>query len=105
MVISTEKMKEILEKYSFITDSDVIEALNFTQEILEAEADALKEKEPYATTTINRLNAAAYEVFEIANDIDFENFVNEVLFEDDEPQDIDDDMGFDVFAGSYTYDV
>ena len=43
-------------------------------DILTAEADAIKEKEPYATASINRLEAAAYEVFSVCGDIENENF-------------------------------
>ena len=39
-----------------------------------AEADAIKEKEPYATASINRLETAAYEVFSVCGDIENENF-------------------------------
>ena len=76
MYITKEKFNELREKYStlLIVDSDVADALNFVQELLEAEADAIKEREPYATASIDRLNAAAYEVFDICGDVDNERF-------------------------------
>lgn len=50
------------------------EALAFVQDLLEAEADAIKNREPHATASIGRLNEAAYEVFSISNEIDAEEF-------------------------------
>lgn len=71
MSISKEKLQEIKQRYSslLILDSDVDDALNFVHDLLCAEADAVKASEPYATNTIKRLEAAAYEVFEIAQEI------------------------------------
>ena len=79
MYITREKLTELREKYStlLIVNSDVVDALNFVRELLEAEADAIKEREPYATASIDRLNAAAYEVFDICCDIDNERFLGE----------------------------
>ena len=76
MYITREKLAELREKHSslLIVESDIVAALNFVQELLEAEADAIKERAPYATATIDRLNAAAYEVFDICGDIDNERF-------------------------------
>ena len=79
MYITREKLEEIKEKHStlIIVNSDVIGAMRFVQEVLEAEADALKEREPTAATTIDRLNAAAYEIFDLCGDIDREEFGKE----------------------------
>lgn len=76
MYITKEKFKELREKYRnlIIVESDAVDALNFAQELLEAEADAIKDREPDAIATINRLNAAAYEVFDICGDVDNERF-------------------------------
>lgn len=57
-----------------ITATIVGEALAFVQDLLEAEADAIKNREPHATASIGRLNEAAYEVFSISNEIDAEEF-------------------------------
>lgn len=72
MYITKEKFGEIRKKYStlLILDSDAADALNFVRDLLEAEADAIKEKEPQATASIDRLNTAAYEVYEICGDVD-----------------------------------
>lgn len=76
MYISKEKFQEICQKHStlLVLDSDATEALSFVQELLEAEADAIKAVEPEATNSIDRLNAAAYEVFSISGDMDNEVF-------------------------------
>ena len=59
---------------SIVVDADVGEALAFVQDLLEAEADAIKNREPHATASIGRLNEAAYEVFSISNEIDAGEF-------------------------------
>ena len=76
MYMSKKKFEEIRAKHDMllIVNSDVIDSLRFVQEIMEAEADALKEKEPTAVNTIERLNVAAYEVFDLIADIEYEKF-------------------------------
>lgn len=71
-----KKFDEIKAKHSttIVVDADVGEALAFVQDLLEAEADAIKNREPHATASIGRLNEAAYEVFSISNEIDAEEF-------------------------------
>lgn len=76
MYITKKKYEEICKKYSTLLflDSDPEQALNFVHDVLEAEADALKEHEPQATKSIHRLDAAAYEVFDISQAINNEDF-------------------------------
>lgn len=76
MYMSKKKFEEIRANHDMllIVNSDVIDSLRFVQEILEAEADALKEKEPTAVNTIERLNVAAYEVFDLIGQIEYEQF-------------------------------
>lgn len=76
MVLSKEQFNKIVKKHStlLVLDSDVEEAFAFVNEVLTAEADALKEAEPYATNTIDRLERAAYEVYELGQDVSNENF-------------------------------
>ena len=76
MYITKEKFEELKKKYSnlLIMGSDVRDALNFVQDFLEAEAEAIKECEPDATASINRLNMAAYEVSDLCGEIENENF-------------------------------
>lgn len=70
MSMSKEKFQEIKQRYnSLLMDDDISNALDFVHDLLCAEADAVKASEPYATNTIKRLEAAAYEVFEIAQEV------------------------------------
>ena len=76
MYSSKKKFDEIKGKHSntIVVDAGVGEALAFVQDLLEAEADAIKNRESHATASIGRLNEAAYEVFSISNEIDAEEF-------------------------------
>ena len=51
-----------LQKEYFVLDSEVEDAINFVRDLLEFQAEELKRNEPYATWTINRIEAAAYVV-------------------------------------------
>jgi hypothetical protein len=71
----TKDAFEVLKKrYSnlLIVDGDVRDALEFVGDLLYAEANHIKATEPYATNSINRLNDAAYEVFNLMHDIENE---------------------------------
>lgn len=57
--------------------SDSVAALEFTFDLLCAEADALKKKAPYATRTISRLEDAAKEVYDLMQEVDNEEFSEE----------------------------
>lgn len=60
-----ENLKEIMSKHLICSVDEALEAIEFVQELLEAQSDETQEKYPYATKTINDLNNAAYEVFEL----------------------------------------
>ena len=79
MYITKEQFETLREKYSslLIMDSDVRDALNFAHDLLAAEADALEAQEPTATVTIDRLNKAAYEVFDLGQSVKNEEFRQE----------------------------
>lgn len=72
MNLTKDKLADLIKKYSItlINSDDVANALWFVRDLLYAEADATKEKEPYATRGIARLEDAAYEVFELINDVE-----------------------------------
>lgn len=74
MYMSKEKFEEIKRRYStlLILDCDAVDAFNFVNEILEAEAEATEAKEPSATASIRRLKEAAYEVFAAGQEIESE---------------------------------
>ena len=76
MYITKEKFEELCKKYDslLVVESDAVDALNFVHDLLAAEADAIKAVEPEATATIDRLNEAAYEVYNICGDVDNETF-------------------------------
>ena len=59
----TELKKIMSENYIF--DSEVDDAIQFVQDLLEFKAKELEQNEPYATNTIRRLKDAAHEVWEL----------------------------------------
>lgn len=71
MTISKEKVHAIAKKYgsTIINDDDAENAFRFVWDILVAEADALREKEPYAFVTINEVEHSAYCVNDLMDDI------------------------------------
>jgi hypothetical protein len=76
MYMTREMFDAIKDRHSntIIVDDDVGEALAFVQELLEAEADAMKAKCSYATRSIADAEKAAYEVSSLSNEIDNEAF-------------------------------
>mgnify|MGYP001132233471 FL=1 len=76
MYMTKEKFDEIKRKHStlLILDDDADETLEFVQELLEAEADALKEKCAYATKSIAEVENAVHQVFDMRREIDNECF-------------------------------
>lgn len=79
MYITKEKFEEICKKYPtlILSDGDAVDALNFVQDLLDAEVDAVKEREPHATASIERLKAASWEVYDVCSDVDNEEFLVE----------------------------
>ncbi len=76
MNITKEQFKNIVKKYStlLVLEDDVEAAFDFVRDVLEAEADAIKAAEPYATNTIDRYECAAYEVGEVCREVTNEEF-------------------------------
>ncbi len=76
MVLSKEAFKEIVKEHStlLVVDEDAVCALNFAADVIEAEIKALQKKCPYATSTIDRLESALHEVYELARDADNDEF-------------------------------
>lgn len=60
-----KNLKEIMSNHLICSEDEALEAIEFVQELLEAQANETKEKYPYATRSIDNLNKAAYEVFEL----------------------------------------
>lgn len=63
-----EKFEAILNEHG-IYGEDVEEILYAVHDMLLLVADETKEKEPYATNSIDRIEKAAYEVFNLASDL------------------------------------
>lgn len=76
MYMPKEKLTEIRKNYSttIVTDDDVIAAFEFVHDVLCAEADATRDKAPYALNCIGRIEKAAQEVNTAASDIESEIF-------------------------------
>ena len=62
--MTREKFNEIM-KEQCIVDCEVEDVIYFIQDLLEFQANELKEKEPYATRAIERLESAAREVYDL----------------------------------------
>ena len=58
------ELKKIMSD-NYIFESEVDDAIQFVQDLLEFQAKELEENEPYATNTIRRLKDAAHEVWEL----------------------------------------
>ena len=52
-------------KENYIFPSEVDDAIQFVQDLLEFEADEIEKNEPYATNSIRRLRDAAHEVWDL----------------------------------------
>lgn len=58
-----------LMKEHCIVDCELEDVIDFVSDLLEAEAKHIEQTEPYATVTIDRLNRAAYEVYNLHDTI------------------------------------
>lgn len=58
------ELKKIMDD-NYICESELVDVIQFIQDILEFKADELRKNEPYATNTIRRLDDAAREVWEL----------------------------------------
>lgn len=63
-----EKFENILKEHG-ICGEDVEEILYAVSDMLNYVADKTKQDEPYATNSIERLEKAAYEVYDLANEL------------------------------------
>lgn len=58
------ELKKIMSD-NYIFDSEVDDAIQFVQDLLEFKAKELEQNEPYAINTIRHLKDAAYEVWNL----------------------------------------
>lgn len=79
MTLSMDAYENIVKKYPslLVTEDDPADAFHFVHDVLCSEADAIREKVPYATRTIEDLEAAAYQVWSIGNDAEIDSFEEE----------------------------
>lgn len=71
MTLSKEKVREIAKKYKLVifNEDDAESAFRFVWEIICAEYDAIKENEPWATVSLQRLEHAEHEIYDIIDDV------------------------------------
>lgn len=62
--MTKEKLKEIMKR-NCIFDCGVEDAICFVRDLLEFQADEVRENEPYAIKGIERLERAAREVYDL----------------------------------------
>ena len=76
MTLSKAAFKEIVSKYDtlLLMEDDPVSALDFAHDLLNAEADAISKKYPYATHTIADLTDAIFRLNDLASDISNEEF-------------------------------
>ena len=76
MTLTKEEFDRIVKKYNtlLILDDDAGDAFDFVTEVLDAEIDALRERCPYATRTIDQLEEARHVVWDIGGDAYNEEF-------------------------------
>lgn len=79
MVTSKEAFKKIVKEFNtlLVVDDDPAEALWFAVAVIDTEIDAVKDKYPYATRSIDRLEAARHELCDLARDCENEEFSEE----------------------------
>lgn len=70
MNITREALLKLCKEYglTILGVDDLENAMWFCYELLNAEASATREKEPYATRAIDRLESAAHELFLLIDD-------------------------------------
>lgn len=70
MNITKETLMKLCKEYgiTIINCDDMENAMWFCHDLLNAEASATREKEPYAIRAIDRMESAAHELFMLIND-------------------------------------
>ena len=62
------EIKLIMDRHC-ILECEAVQALEFVAELLELQADKIREKEPYAVNTIDRVEQAAREVWDLSEEV------------------------------------
>ena len=79
MTLSKDAYEKIVKKHPtlLVMEDDPSEAFRFVWEVLTAEADAIREKYPYAHRSVADMEEAAYRVYDVGGDIDAGDFGEE----------------------------
>ena len=79
MVTSKEAFKKIVKEFNtlLVMEDDPVEALWFAVAVIDAESDTMKDKFPYATASIDRLESARHELCNLARDCENDEFSEE----------------------------
>ena len=79
VVLSKEAFQKTVKEFSnlLIVEEDAAEALWFAVAVIDAEINATKDKCPYATASIDRLEKARHELRSLARDCENEEFSEE----------------------------
>lgn len=67
--MTKEKIKEIISSYT-LEEEDIECIFGLVSELLQLNADELKETEPYAIVTIKKLEDASYEVWNLLDEVE-----------------------------------
>ena len=71
------ELKKIMSE-NYIFESEIDDAIQFVQDLLEFQAKEIEQNEPYATNTIRRLRDVAHEVWEL------QEYVEDAMEEEEE---------------------
>jgi hypothetical protein len=71
------ELKKIMND-NYIFESEVDDAIQFVQDLLEFQAKEVEQNEPYATNNIRRLRDAAHEVWEL------QEYIEDAMEEEEE---------------------
>ena len=71
------ELKKIMSE-NYIFESELDDAIQFVQDLLEFQAKEIEQNEPYATNSIRRLRDAAHEVWEL------QEYVEDAMEEEEE---------------------
>jgi len=76
MTLYKEEFEKIKSRYQtlLIIHDDVEDAFHFILEVMEAEVNAIRNRVPYATHDIDKLEAGIHELWSMTNDVENECF-------------------------------
>lgn len=69
--MTKQELKKLMDRHT-ILDCELVNVIDFVNDLLDFKADEIERDEPYATKTIKQLRDAAYAVYELYEYIDIE---------------------------------